>query len=763
MSSMSSFYVPDNQFNGTLPPNIGLTLPNIKEFGIAGNNFSGIIPESFSNASKLQILDIGENNFVGQVPSSLGYLPDLYWLSLAYNNLGSYMTNSLDFIASLTNCSNLEILDLHGNNFGGVFPKHVANLSTQLTGFYLGGNQVSGNISATLGNLVNLIILGLEYNLLEGVIPASLGKLRNLQTLKLEWNTLSGKIPSSMGNLTKIFDIDLSGNKLEGSIPFDIANCQMLQNFDISNNNLTGAIPNELFALSSSFLRMNLSRNSFSGSLPLEVGKLKNIHELDISENNLTSEIPKTIGDCESMEFLLLQGNFLQSTIPSTLASLRGLQYLDLSRNNLIGKIPNGLEKLLVLTYLNLSFNDLEGEVPKKGVFQNTSAIILTGNTKLCGGVPKLELPACPIRSSKKQQRTKRLKLTIVMVCVAAFSLMFSSFLIFYWRRKSTRKSCSTLSTISFNLSRVSYKRLYQATGGFSPSMLIGTGSFGSVYKGILDDEENPVAVKVLNLQQKGACKSFIVECNALRNIRHKNLIKILTLHYLHDHCEQPIIHCDLKPSNVLLDNEMIAHVGDFGLARLMPNTSVLSESQTSTIGLNGTIGYVPPEYAMGGEPSKQGDMYSYGTLMLEIFTGKRPTDEMFKDDFNLHNFVKMALPERIVQVVDSALLSIEVEETTTRREDGRRFNNDGAIEINTQSPNRISIRLEKCLFSVLEIGLACSEEPPNERMNMGDVFEFTGRDKEPAKYRNSKLFYTEKSESEELLRCVPLLVENKL
>ena len=182
--------------------------------------------------------------------------------------------------------------------------------------------------------------------------------------------------------------------------------------------------------------------------------------------------------------------------------------------------------------------------------------------------------------------------------------------------------------------------------------MLIGTGSFGSVYKGTLDQEENLVGVKVFNLQQKGASKSFIAECNALRNNRHRNLIKILTccssidynrndfkalvfecmssgslekwlhsmtenenqpmslnliqrlniainvataVHYLHDHCDPPIIHCNLKPSNVLLNSEMIAHVGDFGLARLMSNTNDPSESKTSTIGIKGTLGYAPP------------------------------------------------------------------------------------------------------------------------------------------------------------------------
>ena len=160
------------------------------------------------------------------------------------------------------------------------------------------------------------------------------------------------------------------------------------------------------------------------------------------------------------------------------------------------------------------------------------------------------------------------------------------------------------------------------------------------------------VAVKVLNLQQKGASKSFISECNVLRCIQHRNLVKTLTccssmdyngnefkalvfefmangslekwlhpyidnenqsrhlnllqrlniaidvataLHYLHEHCKRPIIHCDLKPSNVLLDNDMIAHVSDFGLARLLSSTNDVSQNQTSTVGLKGSIGYAAP------------------------------------------------------------------------------------------------------------------------------------------------------------------------
>ena len=201
-------------------------------------------------------------------------------------------------------------------------------------------------------------------------------------------------------------------------------------------------------------------------------------------------------------------------------------------------------------------------------------------------------------------------------------------------------------------LPTVSYTMLHQATDGFSPNNLIGSGSFGSVYKGVLDQEERFVAIKVLNLQMKEASKSFMAECNVFRNVRHRNLVKILTccpsinyngdefkalvfefmtngsldmwlhpmidsenqaknlnilqrliiaidvasaLNYLHNHCEQQIIHCDLKPSNILLDNEMVAHVSDFGLARLLTAASDSSQKCTSTIGLKGSIGYAAP------------------------------------------------------------------------------------------------------------------------------------------------------------------------
>ena len=384
----------------------------------------------------------------------------------------------------------------------------------------------------------------------------------------------------------------------------------------------------------------------------MEVGIFKNINQLDVSENKLTGEIPRAISDCLSLEYLYLQGNLFQGTLTPSLASLRGLQFLHLSQNNLSGPIPKDLQKLSLLQYLNLSFNNLEGEVPTEGIFRNASNISVNGNKKLCGGIPELQLQACEIKVMK-EGKSNAFKLTVIIVCGIFFITLSSLFLVLYWRRKSKKKSSSTLSSIEL-ISKVSYKRLYQVTGGFSPDNLIGSGSFGSVYKGvgILDQEEMIVAVKVLNLQQKGASKSFIVECNVLRCIRQRNLVKTLTccssmdcngnefkalvfefmtngslekwlrpyidnenqsrhlnllqrlnividvtsaLHYLHEHCKRPIIHCDLKPSNVLLDNDMIAHVSDFGLARLLSSTNDFSQNQTSTVGLKGLIIYAAP------------------------------------------------------------------------------------------------------------------------------------------------------------------------
>ncbi|XP_061351751.1 probable LRR receptor-like serine/threonine-protein kinase At3g47570, partial [Gastrolobium bilobum] len=582
---------------------------------------------------------------------------------------------------------------------------------------------------------------------------------------KLDWAWVcwvgSYHIPTSIGNLTMLSEVYLSANKFEGSIPLTLRYCTQMQSFSVSDNNLSGDIPNQTFGHLDGLINLDLSNNSFTGSIPSEFGNFKHLSILYLSANKLSGEIPIELGVCLALAELVLGRNFFSGSIPSFLGSLISLEILDLSHNNFSSTIPRELEKLILLNTLDLSFNHLYGEVPVGGVFKNITAFSLIGNKDLCGGIPQLKLAACSRSPSKKHNRSLKNKVILIIVIGGVLISFIGSISIFYLRKKP-KKLCSSLSLQNKYLG-VSYGQLHEATDGFSSSNLVGTGSFGSVYKGILLHFERPIAVKVLNLERRGASKSFKAECKALGKIKHPNLLNILTycssvdyngedfkaivfefmpngsldsllhsnehresrninlnllqrlnialdvalaLEYLHRDSEQAVIHCDIKPSNVLLDDDIVAHLGDFGLARLLHgDMGRANRDQVSSSAVKGTIGYIPLEYGAGGPVSPQGDIYSYGILLLEMLTGMKPTDSMFGEGLSLHNFCKRAIPEGIIEIVDSFLVMSFVEE---RRD--------------VMQQKNIEDNIRECLVSFARIGVACSAEFPAQRMCIKDV-----------------------------------------
>ncbi|PIN26727.1 Serine/threonine protein kinase [Handroanthus impetiginosus] len=264
---------------------------------------------------------------------------------------------------------------------------------------------------------------------------------------------------------------------------------------------------------------------------------------------------------------------------------------------------------------------------------------------------------------------------------------------------------------------------------------MLGIGGFSSVYKGTLRDG-TLVAVKEFNMQLEGAFRSFDRECEVLRSLRHRNLTKVISsctnsdfralvleympngslekwlyshnyflditqrlnividvacaLDYLHNCYPLPVVHCDLKSSNVLLDEELVGHVSDFGISKILDEGE--STTQTKTFA---TIGYIAPEYGLEGLVSTRSDTYSYGILLMETFTRMKPSDDMFAGELNLKDWVKDSLPSDITRVIDSNLLT---------QEEG---NFDAKV---------------LCLLLILEMALKCTEELPDLRISIKDA-----------------------------------------
>lgn len=269
------------------------------KFGIGGNRFSGVLPCTISNLSKLSDLDVVDNQFTGPVPK-LGTLHGLITTNFERN----YFGGDLSFFNSLSNCSHLEVFSVTLNNLTGQLPASIANLSTKLTQLYMGGNNIFGEIPPAIENLVSLNGLGIEDNQLTGSIPVSIGKLPKLISLTIWGNQFSGKIPSNICNSSQLEQIVLSGNRLQGGIPSNFGNCLKLQHLDLSENQLTGTIPKQLIGLSSLSNLLNLSWNHLTGDLPSEIGNLVKIVNLDLSNNKISGNIPSSIKNCLGLQIL---------------------------------------------------------------------------------------------------------------------------------------------------------------------------------------------------------------------------------------------------------------------------------------------------------------------------------------------------------------------------------------------------------------------------------------------------------------------------
>ncbi|XP_055803535.1 LRR receptor-like serine/threonine-protein kinase EFR [Solanum dulcamara] len=729
ISSLESFTIIDNHISGDLPSTIGHGLPNVELILLSGNNINGILPSSISNFSKLQFLELARNELTGSIPESLGNLRLLKNLNL----YGNSFTGDLTFITPLANSKNLTRLLLSFNPLNAMLPKSIGNLSS-LQYFEATGCNLKGHLPNEVGNMRNLSTLVLDGNDFTGTVPMTISSLKNLQRLSLGRNRISGHFPTVLCELPNLGMLTLSQNQMWGNIPSCLGTVTSLREVYLDSNNFSASIPSSLWNLKD-ILKLNLSSNFFNGSLPLEIGNLKAAILLDLSRNHISGNIPSTLGGLQKLIQLSLAHNRIEGFIPETFGKLIELNALDLSNNNMSGVIPKSLEALKQLDSFNVSFNRLHGEIPNGGPFVNLSYQSFMSNEGLCGN-PQKHVPACP-SISKNQSKSKKRRLIWIIVASSVISVigLASAIVFVLMRRRGKTINADDEWSPEVTPQRISYYELQRATQGFDANNLLGSGSFGSVYKGALADGMI-VAVKVFNVQMEGTFQTFDRECEIFRNLRHRNLTKIISsccnldfkalileympnksldkllysldyclsimqrlnimvdvasaLEYLHHGYSVPVIHCDLKPSNVLLDKDMVGHLTDFGIAKLLTKEESIAHTTTFA-----TIGYIAPEYGLEGLISKRSDVYSYGIMLLETFTKKKPNDEMFTGDMNLRSFVHNSLPDELDQIIDVDLLTVDEQ--------------------------NLSQKLQ-CVSSIMELAMNCTSNIPVERMNMADV-----------------------------------------
>ncbi|KFK25062.1 hypothetical protein AALP_AA8G061600 [Arabis alpina] len=305
------------------------------------------------------------------------------------------------------------------------------------------------------------------------------------------------------------------------------------------------------------------------------------------------------------------------------------------------------------------------------------------------------------------------------------------------------------LDNCAVNPQKFKLRELKRATGNFSPDNKLGQGGFGMVFKGKWEGRD--IAVKRVSEKSHQGKQEFISEITTIGNLNHRNLVKLLgwcyerkefllvyeympngsldryiflgdksrnltwerrkhiirglsqALEYLHNGCEKRILHRDIKASNVMLDSDFNAKLGDFGLARMIQQSEM---THHSTKEIAGTPGYMAPETFLNGRATVETDVYAFGVLMLEVVSGKKPSYVLVKENqSNYNNSIVNWLWEL--------------------------YRNGTIME--AADPRMESLFVEEEMRSVLLLGLACCHPNPNQRPSMKTVLKvLTGETSPP-------------------------------
>ncbi|RCV19647.1 hypothetical protein SETIT_3G402100v2 [Setaria italica] len=651
LTNLNQLELYNNSLHGELPTGFG-ELTKLQYFDASMNNLTGSLAE-LRSLKELISLQLFSNNFSGGVPPEFGDFKELVNLSL-YNNS---LTGELP--ASLGSWGRFNFIDVSTNALSGPIPPDMCKQGTMLKLLIL-ENSFSGGIPATYASCKTLVRFRVSKNRLTGEVPDGLWALPNVNVLDLAENQFNGSIGGGIGNATAMTYLMLAGNRFAGAIPPSIGNAASLESMDVSRNELSGELPESIGRLSS-LNSLTIEGNGIGGAIPASLGSCSALSTVNFAGNKLAGAIPAELGNLPRLNSLDLSRNELTGAVPASLAALK-LSSLNLSDNQLTGPVP---EALAISAYG-------ESFVGNPGLCATNGAGFLRRCAPGSGG-----------RSASAAARlvvTCILAATAVLLAALGVLIYLKK-----RRRAEAEAAASgagklfALKKGSWDLKsfRILAFDEREIIAGVRDENLIGSGGSGNVYRVKLGSGA-VVAVKhvtrAARLSSSARWREFEAEVGTLSAIRHVNVVKLLCsitsedggasllvyehlpngslherlhgpegrklggglgwaerhdvavgaargLEYLHHGCDRPILHRDVKSSNILLDEAFKPRLADFGLAKILTAASARVDSSAGVVA--GTLGYMAPEYAYTWKVTEKSDVYSFGVVLLELVTGR--------------------------------------------------------------------------------------------------------------------------------------------
>uniref|UniRef100_A0A7N0TFQ6 non-specific serine/threonine protein kinase n=1 Tax=Kalanchoe fedtschenkoi TaxID=63787 RepID=A0A7N0TFQ6_KALFE len=690
-----------NNITGDFPKALS-TLKNLKKIELFTNHFTGVLPVELSELTHLEEIDFSTNMIHGSIPKEFGNLKNLRVFQCYSNNLSGELPSGFGDLRNLVGFS------VYNNNLYGEVPANLGRYSP-LIDIDISENQFSGSFPSFLcggGTLSKLLAIRNNFS---GEFPDTYSQCKTLLRVRFSQNNFSGKLPDSFWALPNIYMLDVSDNGFTGSLSPEIASATSLNELVMFNNKLSGELPREISSLTK-LQKLLLNSNNFSGRIPSQLGELKQLSSLHLENNSLSGSIPSELGQCTGMVELNLAMNALTGKIPKTISHLTMLNSLNLSSNKLSGNIPGNLG-MLKLSAIDLHDNELSGVVPPELLIVGGDQA-LRGNKGLCISnkthtLSKSELQVCDTRSSHQGDEHKKVWFGIILSALAI--LIIALVILSYRNYKRTvvdpERDLGAVKDSDRKWKLESFHPIHidgDEICDLGDNNLIGSGGTGKVYRVDLKSCGQAVAVK--QLWKGNEVLLMAAEMNVLAKIRHKNILKLYAcltragshylvfeymsngnvsqalkrvlkgqrpeldwcrrfniavgsakgIAYLHHDCSPPIIHRDIKSSNILLDDDYEPKIADFGVAKVAGK----SPSSTNTGHLAGTHGYIAPELGYSLNVTEKSDVYSFGVVLLELITGREAIADEYGEGKDIVYWVEAHLCDRqsVLKVLDNKI-----------------------------------------------------------------------------------------------------------